>query len=327
MRLTTARRTFVGKRSQPQGTHDEPDLMRYYMDQIGATPLLTAQEEVNLAKRIEAGVYAAELLRQAAETDWSPDGRLLGELRAVERDGRRAKEHMTRANLRLVISVAKKHTRRGVPFHDVVQEGNLGLIRAVEKFDYAKGYKFSTYAVWWIRQAIERGIAEQARPIRLPMHVVEAVSKIDRSDRELQRLLEREPTIEELAEAAKMPAHRVAELRRASREVVSLDTPLGAEGDSRLGDLLRDDNEFSAAEMIEHRAMAEELRAVVDELPEREALIMTLRYGLVDGRPRTLQEVASHLNLTRERIRQLEKDALRQLREPRRHERLLAWAS
>jgi len=306
---------------------DEPDLVGQYLAQIGSTPLLTADEEVALAKRIEAGLYATELLRAADAGEQRLSENRSRELAVVAEEGKAAKDHMIRANLRLVVSAARKHGRRGLPFLDVVQEGNLGLIRAVEKFDYAKGFKFSTYAMWWIRQAIERGLAEQSRTVRLPAHVSEVVSKLSRIDRDLQRMLGRDPTVEEIADEAGIPAERVVELRRVSREAVSLDTPVGDDGETSLGELIEDDDSVSAADVAEHHALLEELDGLLATLPPREATIISLRFGLRDGRQHTLQEVADQVGLTRERVRQLEKHALAKLREPQRHEPLLAWAS
>ncbi|WP_229796221.1 sigma-70 family RNA polymerase sigma factor [Saccharothrix coeruleofusca] len=300
----------------------EVDLVGHYLREVGATPLLTAEEEVDLARRIEAGVYAAELLRRAeqggAGPTPQPTPQRRRDLRAVAADGSRAKEHMIRANLRLVVSVAKKHSFRGLPLLDVVQEGNLGLIRAVEKFDYAKGYKFSTYAIWWIRQAIERGLADQIRTIRIPVHVTEELAKLQKAERRLRQELDREPTHEEVARAAKASVARVAELRTAARATVSLETPVG-DGGSSVADLIEDADAVQAHEAVEHQAITRALRALVDTLPERQARIMTQRYGLADGRPRTLQEVAEEIGLTRERIRQLEKESLRLLRDPERN--------
>ncbi|MCO1578475.1 sigma-70 family RNA polymerase sigma factor [Crossiella sp. SN42] len=313
-------------RAEPRELDDERGLVTQYLRQIAATPLLSASEEVDLARRIEAGVYAGELLRRG-EVGQGESGR--GDralLAAVAADGQRAKDHMIRANLRLVVSIAKKHSRRGLSLLDLIQEGNLGLIRAVEKFDYAKGFKFSTYATWWIRQAMDRGIAQQSRGVRLPVHVVEELTKVAKTERQLQLRLHREPTIAEVAEAAKVSQARVSELRQLARESVSLDSPVGAEGDTRLGDLITDEDVLQAADVVEYQSFARELRSLIDTLPPREAMIITLRYGLHDGRPHTLQEVADQVGLTRERIRQLEKQALRQLREPSRHDPLLAWA-
>jgi RNA polymerase sigma factor (sigma-70 family) len=299
------------------------DLVRVYLDDIGRTPLLTAAEEVELSKRIEAGVYATELLRTGE--DLSTERR--AELDAVAADGRRAMDHMLRANLRLVVSVAKKHAHRGMPFLDVVQEGNLGLVRAVEKFDYARGYKFSTYATWWIRQAISRGLAEMARTVRLPVHVHEEVNKLARVTRELGQRLEREATDAEIAEALGSSVARVVELRQVSRDVVSLDAPIGDDGESSFGDLVVDVDATVVTDAVEQRAMAEQVWRAVDALPEREALILRMRFGLSDGTPRTLDEIGRALGLTRERIRQLEKHALAALRQPRTAETLLDWAS
>jgi RNA polymerase sigma factor (sigma-70 family) len=303
------------------------DPMRVYLTAIGRTPLLSAEAEVDIAKRIEAGVYAAELLRRHEAGEDKLPAKRRRELAAVAEDGVQAKAHMVRANLRLVVSVAKKFGNRGVPLLDVVQEGNVGLIRAVEKFDYAKGFKFSTYAMWWIRQAIGRGLPEQARTVRLPVHVNEEVSKVARAKRELIQHLNREPTDEELAERTGLAPERVSELARIGRDPVSLDTPVGADGDTVLGDLMVDVATPSAEETVEQRAMVSDLARVVDRLPEREAMIVRMRFGLYDGRPHTLDEIGRHLGLTRERIRQLEKLALSKLRHPSFTEELLDWAS
>jgi RNA polymerase primary sigma factor/RNA polymerase nonessential primary-like sigma factor len=307
------------QRAAAQG---DPDLVRHYLADIGATPLLTAPEEVALAKRIEAGVYAAELLRTGELGTRTSD-----ELAAVVADGERAKDHMVRANLRLVVATARKYAHRGLPFLDVIQEGNLGLIRAVEKFDYTKGFKFSTYAVWWIRQAIERGVAETSRVIRLPVHVVEQVNKIAKADRQLNLRLGREPSVEEIAEEAGMPVARVLELRASTREATSLNATVGEDGETALSDLIEDADSARAADLVEQKAMTAQVREAVDSLPSREALIVTLRYGLHGGEPCTLQEIADRVGLTRERVRQLEKVALNQLRAPERSEQLLEWAS
>jgi RNA polymerase primary sigma factor/RNA polymerase nonessential primary-like sigma factor len=310
------------RRTEPPDGDETLDLVRQYLKQIAATPLLSADDEVVLARRIEAGVYAAELLRRD-----DVQAERHGELTAVVRDGLVAKDHMVRANLRLVVSIAKKHLHRGMPLLDLVQEGNLGLIHAVEKFDYAKGYKFSTYAVWWIRQAIERGIATHSRTVRLPVHVVEQLAKLGRAERKLRLRLDREPTESELAVEAGMTPERVVDLRRVGREAISLDTPVGEDGDTRVGDLIEDTDVLAASDVAEYQGLARELRALIGTLPAREALIVTLRYGLNDGgEGRTLKEVAEHLGLTRERIRQIEKEALAKLRAPERQEPLLAWA-
>jgi RNA polymerase primary sigma factor len=306
---------------------DEPDLVGQYLAQIGSTPLLSADEEVELAKRIEVGVYAAELVRTAEAGNQRISAARRRALEAVAEDGRAAKDHMIRANLRLVVAAARKHARRGVPFLDVVQEGNLGLIRAVEKFDYTKGFKFSTYAMWWIRQAIERGLAEQSRTVRLPAHVAEVVAKINRIDRDLNRLLGREPTLDEVAAEAGLSVERVIELRQVARDSISLDTPVGDDAETTLGELIEDTDVLQAADMAEQRALTASLHELVATLAPREATIIELRFGLHDGQPHTLQEVADRVGLTRERVRQLEKKALAELRDPRRHEPVLAWAS
>ncbi|MFD4637564.1 RNA polymerase sigma factor RpoD/SigA [Lentzea sp. NPDC058436] len=306
-------------KNRASGQQDGDSVGQYLRD-VGRTPLLTASEEVDLSRRIEAGVYAAHLL-ETGET--KHDRRMLRRLVA---DGERAKDHMIRANLRLVVSVAKKHSFRGLPFGDVVQEGNLGLIRAVEKFDYAKGYKFSTYAMWWIRQAIERGLAEQTRTVRLPVHVVEEVNKLKKIGQKLSAALGREATVEEIAAEAKCSPQRVQDLRDAARTCVSLETPVGDEGDSVLGDLIQDTDGVSAPDLVEQQEFTEGVRSLLDVLPERQGRIMRLRYGLEDGRARTLQEVAEELGLTRERIRQLEKQSLAQLKQSGDRDDLFALA-
>jgi len=326
-----ARPTREPRDARPAATGREgardADLVGRYLRELTSTPLLTADEEVVLAKRIEAGVYAAELLRSSDEGDGPPlDAERHRALRTVAEQGRRAKDHMIRANLRLVVSVAKKHSFRGLPLLDVVQEGNLGLIRAVEKWDYAKGFKFSTYAVWWVRQAIERGLAEQTRTIRLPMHVHEEVGKLRKAEQRLRSEADREPTPEEIAEAAKMPVARVVELMTASRTALSLETPIGDDGGASVADLIEDVEAVDAQEAVEQQELSEELRALVGTLPERQARILTQRYGLSDGRARSLQELAEELGLTRERVRQLEKESIRMLRDPERNRTLLALA-
>ncbi len=262
-------------RAEPYEPYDEPDLLGQYLHQIGQTPLLTAEQEVDVAKRIEAGVYARHLLDENGDIE---DERR-AELEDAAADGELARDHMLRANLRLVVSVAKKYYHRGWPMLDLIQEGNLGLMRAVEKFDYARGYKFSTYAMWWIRQAIDRGLADKSRPVRLPLHVVEQITKVNRLERELETRLGREPTDVELAEAAGLTVGQLTDLRRVSRDVISLDTPVDGEEETRFGDLIADAQVAPASELLEQRALAEELRALVDRLPEREALIVSLRYG------------------------------------------------
>jgi RNA polymerase primary sigma factor/RNA polymerase nonessential primary-like sigma factor len=315
------------RRAEPAQPHGEPDLVRYYLDEVGATPLLSAEQEVDLAKRIEVGVYATELLRQADVGERDVSGTHRRELAELVREGRSAKDHMVRANLRLVVSVAKKYAHRGLPFLDVIQEGNLGLIRAVEKFDYVKGYKFSTYAMWWIRQSIDRGLAMQERTIRLPVHILEEVTKLRRIEQQIQRRLDREPTAEQVAAEAGMPVEQVTELRRLAREALSLDTPVGDDGETSVGDLIEDTETMRAADIVEFQALGQEVRALVDTLQPREALIVTLRYGLHGGEPYTLQQVAERVGLTRERVRQLEKQALVHLRDSERNRPLMAWAS
>jgi RNA polymerase sigma factor (sigma-70 family) len=314
-------------RSRVPETGDEADLLGQYLAQIAATPLLTAEDEVRLARRIEAGVRAAGELERAdgGECEPSPDRRR--ELEAAVRDGGHAKDHMIRANLRLVVSIAKRHAHRGVPLLDVIQEGNLGLMRAVEKFDHTKGFKFSTYATWWIRQAIERGLAQHARTVRLPMHVVEELQKLAKAERKLQLRLGHEPADEEVARESGFDEGRVAWLRRVGRQTISLDTPVDETGETVVGDLIPATDVLQAPQVAEYRALAEDLRDALGVLAPREAMIISLRYGLHDGHPRTLQQVADQVGLTRERVRRLEKQSLSRLRAPETGERLLDWAS
>jgi RNA polymerase sigma factor (sigma-70 family) len=316
----------VTPRHEPREQETDYDLVGQYLSQIAATPLLTAAEEVELAKQIEAGVFARELLRRADDGKQKlPASR--DELETLVRIGEQAKDRMIRANLRLVVAAARKYYRSVGSFLDVVQDGNLGLIRAVEKFDYTKGFKFSTYAMWWIRQAIERGRADKARAVRLPVHVVEEIARLGRAERKIQMRLGREPTVDEVAAEAGLAADRVTELRNLSREAVSLDAPVGEDGSTRVSDLIEDTDVLTPPEVVEFRGLAEELRAIVDTLPPREATIITLRYGLHDGRQHSLREVADRLGLSPERVRQLEHQALTELRDPERQEPLLAWAS
>jgi RNA polymerase primary sigma factor/RNA polymerase nonessential primary-like sigma factor len=323
-----ARRGGVARQGGPRIPDEEYDVVGQYLKQIRATPLLTADEEVELAKRIEAGVYAAEILRAVDAGERAlPAGTTRDELGAVAGDGVLAKDRMIRANLRLVVSTARRYYRNtGLSFLDLVQDGNLGLIRAVDKFDYRKGFKFSTYAVWWIRQAIERGRADKARGIRLPVHVLEEISKLGRADRKLQFSLGRGPSDKELADAIGGTVSRVNQLREISRSIVSLDTPIGDEGEASYGDLIEDTEAPQPSEVVEFHAMAEELREIVKTLPPREALVIALRYGLNDGRQHTLAEIGERLGLTKERIRQIEKEAVEHLRDPARRESLLGWA-
>ncbi|MGI5996604.1 sigma-70 family RNA polymerase sigma factor [Saccharomonospora viridis] len=320
----TATRPLGSQRDRP--VSEEPDIVRYYLDEVGETPLLTANQEVELAKRIEAGVYAAELLRRADEGEITLDYDRR-DLEIVARDGQRAKDHMIRANLRLVVTAARKNRHTNLPLLDAIQEGNLGLIRAVEKFDYAKGFKFSTYAMWWIRQAIQRGNAFQSNAIRLPMHVSEQVAKLDRLERTLQSRSNHELTVEELAAAAEMPVERVEALRQAGRSTVSLDMSLDEDGELYLRDLVADGTVPAVGEGIERQAMVDQVRATIDSLPPMEAAVVSLRYGLRDGHQHTIPEISQRLGLSRKRVRTLEQRAMAMLREPQRSEPLLDWAS
>jgi RNA polymerase primary sigma factor len=299
------------------------DSVHTYLKSIGRTSLLTAEQEVDLAKRIEAGLFAEHKLE--AGTGLSEDYRR--DLELIAEDGRRAKAHMLEANLRLVVSVAKKYSDRGLSLLDVVQEGNLGLIRAVEKFDYTKGYKFSTYAMWWIRQAIQRGFADSARTIRLPVHVLEMLSKLSRVERDMHQRLGREPTPEELAVELDRTPDQIEELLRTSRQPISLDSTIGEDGETSIGDLIEDVDAPEASELVDRQLMAEQLRSALDALTPREATIMAMRFGLYDGNPHTLDEIGRALGLTRERIRQLEKQSLSKLRHPSRAQPLLDFAS
>ncbi|MEV0996575.1 sigma-70 family RNA polymerase sigma factor [Nonomuraea sp. NPDC050202] len=294
---------------------EEPDLLGTYLEQIGKTPLLSAADEVELARRIEAGLYAGHLIERGEGTP---------ELELVALDGKRAKDLLIRSNLRLVVSAARRYSYRGLPLLDIIQEGNLGLIRAVEKFDYTRGYKFSTYGMWWIRQAIERGIHDKSRTVRLPIHVAEELSRLIRVERQLATELGREPTDVELAEVAERSPGQVAALRRLGQDMVSLDIPVGEHGEGRIGDMIADEDGLQVQELTELRALSAELRQVVTTLPPREAFVIRLRYGLTGEEVHSYTEIAQCLGLTRERIRQLEKQALRRLRQggP-----LLAWAS
>ena len=299
------------------------DSVHTYLKSIGRTSLLTAEQEVDLAKRIEAGLFAEHKLESATGLD----DKFRRELELVAEDGRRAKSHMLEANLRLVVSVAKKYSDRGLSLLDVVQEGNLGLIRAVEKFDYTKGYKFSTYAMWWIRQAIQRGFADSARTIRLPVHVLEMLSKLSRVERDMHQRLGREPTPEELAVELDRTPDQIEELLRTSRQPISLDSTIGEDGETSIGDLIEDIDAPEASELVDRQLMAEQLRSALDALTPREATIMAMRFGLYDGNPHTLDEIGRALGLTRERIRQLEKQSLSKLRHPSRAQPLLDFAS
>jgi RNA polymerase primary sigma factor len=295
------------------------DPVRMYLKEIGRVALLTAQEEVWLAKRIEAGVFATEKLQKdraklsqekLIETEW------------LERDGGMAKRHLVEANLRLVVSIAKRYVGRGMAFLDLIQEGNLGLIRAVEKFDYRKGYKFSTYATWWIRQAITRAIADQARTIRIPVHMVETINKLVRIQRQLLQDYGREPTAEEIGAQMELSPEKVREIQKISQEPVSLETPIGEEEDSHLGDFIPDDEAVVPLERASFKLLQEQLESVLHTLTGREKEVIRLRFGLVDGQPRTLEEVGKKFGVTRERIRQIESKTLSKLRHPSRSQKL-----
>jgi RNA polymerase primary sigma factor len=300
------------------GAGTSTDLVRVYLREIGRVPLLTAAQEVDLARRVEAGVFAAERLGREGEMP----GRLSGELVAIARDGERAKQQIIEANLRLVVSIAKRYAGRGLPFLDLIQEGNLGLIRAVEKFDYTKGYKFSTYASWWIRQAVSRAVADQARTIRIPVHMVETVNRILRTQRMLVQTLGREPTAAEIAERVDLPAERVAEIRRLAMEPVSLHSPVGEEDGSELGDLIEDAEAVPPADLVSAGMLQNHLAEVLTHLGDREREVVRMRYGLVDGEPRTLEEVGRAFGVTRERVRQIEAKSLAKLRHPHLSEQL-----
>ncbi|WP_213450929.1 RNA polymerase sigma factor [Rhizomonospora bruguierae] len=294
------------------------DSVRAYLKQIGKVPLLNAEQEVELAKRIEAGLYAAERLRAADESDEKLPTQLNRDLLWISRDGERAKNHLLEANLRLVVSLAKRYTGRGMAFLDLIQEGNLGLIRAVEKFDYTKGYKFSTYATWWIRQAITRAMADQARTIRIPVHMVEVINKLGRIQRELLQDLGREPTPEELAKEMDITPEKVLEIQQYAREPISLDQTIGDEGDSQLGDFIEDSEAVVAVDAVSFSLLQDQLQQVLQTLSEREAGVVRLRFGLTDGQPRTLDEIGQVYGVTRERIRQIESKTMSKLRHPSR---------
>lgn len=315
--------------SVPEGVSIE-DPVRMYLKEIGKVPLLSADEEIELAQKMEAGSVAVEkiplLKERLAETgDEQEKEEIQAEIKALQLDvdrGSDAKKRLAEANLRLVVSIAKRYVGRGMLFLDLIQEGNLGLIKAVEKFDYRKGYKFSTYATWWIRQAITRAIADQARTIRIPVHMVETINKLIRVSRQLLQELGREPTPEEIAEEMKMPVERVREILKISQEPVSLETQIGEEEDSHLGDFIKDDNVPVPADAATFTLLKEQLEEVLGTLTEREQKVLTLRFGLEDGRARTLEEVGKEFNVTRERIRQIEAKALRKLRHPSRSRKL-----
>ncbi|MCG8918076.1 RNA polymerase sigma factor [Actinokineospora sp. PR83] len=294
------------------------DSVRAYLKQIGKVALLNAEEEVELAKRIEAGLYAAERVRKSEDENEKLQPQMRRDLRWIVRDGERAKNHLLEANLRLVVSLAKRYTGRGMAFLDLIQEGNLGLIRAVEKFDYTKGYKFSTYATWWIRQAITRAMADQARTIRIPVHMVEVINKLGRIQRELLQDLGREPTPEELAKEMDITPEKVLEIQQYAREPISLDQTIGDEGDSQLGDFIEDSEAVVAVDAVSFTLLQDQLQSVLATLSEREAGVVRLRFGLTDGQPRTLDEIGQVYGVTRERIRQIESKTMSKLRHPSR---------
>ena len=300
------------------------DSVRAYLKQIGKVALLNAEQEVSLAKRIEAGLYADYRMKQMEKAYSSGDKEakltpaVKRDLRAIARDGRKAKNHLLEANLRLVVSLAKRYTGRGMLFLDLIQEGNLGLIRAVEKFDYTKGFKFSTYATWWIRQAITRAMADQARTIRIPVHMVEVINKLARVQRQMLQDLGREPTPEELAVELDMTPEKVVEVQKYGREPISLHTPLGEDGDSEFGDLIEDSEAVVPADAVSFTLLQEQLHAVLDTLSEREAGVVSMRFGLTDGQPKTLDEIGKVYGVTRERIRQIESKTMSKLRHPSR---------
>ncbi len=299
------------------------DLVRVYLNGIGKTALLTAEQEVDLAKRIEAGVFATHMLDSGKRL--SPQRRI--DLKMIVRDGARARNHLLVANLRLVVSLAKRYTGRGMPLLDLIQEGNLGLIRAVEKFDYTKGFKFSTYATWWIRQAISRGMADQGRTIRLPVHLVEQVNKLSRLKRELHQQLGRDATMAELANESGIPEEKIADLLDHARDPVSLDMPVGSDEEAPLGDFIEDSESTSAEAAVVAGFMHDDINRVLRTLDDREQTVVRLRYGLDDGRPRTLDEIGRVFGISRERVRQIERDSMAKLRVGDRSEVLRSYAS
>ena len=304
--LPAARVTTVGANADP---------VKDYLKQIGKVPLLNAGQEVELAKRIEAGLFADQKLAEGSG-NLSTEARI--DLEQVAEDGRRAKNHLLEANLRLVVSLARRYTGRGMLFLDLIQEGNLGLIRGVEKFDYTRGYKFSTYATWWIRQAITRAMADQSRTIRLPAHMVEVISKLARVQRQMLQDLGREPTPQELAAELDMTPERVIEVQKYGRDPISLHTPLGEDGDSEFGDLIEDSEAIQPGEAVSFTLLQEQLHSVLGTLSEREAGVVSMRFGLTDGQPKTLDEIGKVYGVTRERIRQIESKTMSKLRHPSR---------
>jgi RNA polymerase primary sigma factor len=329
----SAAQQAAGKRQSGTGQRDDEDLpaarvaaagatadpVKDYLAQIGKVPLLNARQEVELAKRIEAGLFAEEKLAGRSQ-NLRADARI--DLEQVAEDGRRAKTHLLEANLRLVVSLARRYTGRGMLFLDLIQEGNIGLIRGVEKFDYTKGYKFSTYATWWIRQAITRAMADQSRTIRLPVHMVEATSKLARVQRQMLQDLGREATPDELAAELDMTPEKVIEVRKYGWEPISLHTPLGEDGDGELGDLIEDTEAIQPGEAVSFTLLQEQLNSVLSTLSEREAGVVSMRFGLTDGQPKTLDEIGKVYGVTRERIRQIESRTMSKLRHPARSQGL-----
>jgi len=315
----------VDPRNRRHQTNDNPaaDLVRVYLNGIGKTPLLSAEEEVELAKTVEVGLYARHLLN---DPEYKPTRAMKRDLKELAREGDKARNHMLEANLRLVVSLAKRYSGRGMPLLDLIQEGNLGLIRAMEKFDYAKGFKFSTYATWWIRQAITRGMADQSRTIRLPVHLVEQVNKLSRIKREMYQQFGREVTNEELAEESGIDENKIEMLFRQSRDPVSLDMPVGADEEAPLGDFIEDSEATDAEEAVVVSLRHSDIRAVIDTLEGREQDVIRMRYGLDDGVPRTLDQIGRRYGLSRERVRQIEREVMAKLREGSRAEKLRAYA-
>jgi len=306
----------VAEEDKPLAIDEPPpgiDLVKAYLREIGRVPLLTAVEEVELAKRIEAGLFGNERLRQVREEGLKLTPTAKRDLAEIVRDGDRAKRHLLEANLRLVVSLAKRYQGRGLDLLDLVQEGNLGLVRAVEKFDYAKGYKFSTYATWWIRQALQRALADQGRTIRVPVHMAELITKVTRVRRELTQSLGRDPSSEEIGLPLEMTAAKVEEIIAFGRDTLSLQSPVG-DDEATLGDFITDSESVDPVAAVEMQMLQSQLSAVLGSLPERSAIVVRMRFGLDDGRARTLDEVGRHLGLTRERIRQIERDTLAELR-------------
>jgi len=312
----------VAKTSMNVGAGGSSDPVRMYLREIGAVALLTGPEEVSLARRIEAGGKAESVLADLAASGETLELMERKQLERVQRDGDRAKQDLTQANLRLVVSIAKRYVGRGMALLDLIQEGNLGLMRAVEKFDYTKGFKFSTYATWWIRQAITRAIADQARTIRIPVHMVESMHKVHRLQRQMMQELEREPTVEELAEKVGMTPARVRDILRISLDPLSLDSPVGEEDDSHLADFIEDSQAIAPADAAAQRMLGQALREALDELNERERAVVRLRFGLEDGQAHTLEEVGKTFGVTRERIRQIESKTLAKLRHPNKRQKL-----